>query len=67
MAMVSIVFQAMLAKFNKTCLCLKDVGFAFALITESIRTSVLDDQFPAKNERSKSYDEGLDDYKEGKR
>ncbi|XP_013908436.1 PREDICTED: rho GTPase-activating protein 21 isoform X4 [Thamnophis sirtalis] len=34
---------------------------------ESIRTSVLDDQFPAKNERSKSYDEGLDDYKEGKR
>ncbi|KAG8138882.1 hypothetical protein E2320_001664, partial [Naja naja] len=34
---------------------------------ESIRTSVLDDQFPGKNERSKSYDEGLDDYKEGKR
>ncbi|XP_058036507.1 rho GTPase-activating protein 21 isoform X3 [Ahaetulla prasina] len=34
---------------------------------ESIRTSDLDDQFPAKNERSKSYDEGLDDYKEGKR
>ncbi|XP_063159581.1 rho GTPase-activating protein 21 isoform X1 [Candoia aspera] len=33
---------------------------------ESIRTSVLDDQFPAKSERSKSYDEGLDDYREGK-
>ncbi|XP_060540271.1 rho GTPase-activating protein 21 isoform X3 [Pantherophis guttatus] len=34
---------------------------------ESIRTSDLDDQLPAKNERSKSYSEGLDDYKEGKR
>ncbi|CAI5788887.1 GTPase-activating 21 isoform X1 [Podarcis lilfordi] len=33
---------------------------------ESIRTSVLDGQFPAKSERSKSYDEGLDDYREGK-
>uniref|UniRef100_A0A670YE94 Rho GTPase activating protein 21 n=1 Tax=Pseudonaja textilis TaxID=8673 RepID=A0A670YE94_PSETE len=33
---------------------------------ESIRTSVLDEQFPGKNERSKSYGEGLDDYKEGK-
>uniref|UniRef100_A0A8C5S6I6 Rho GTPase activating protein 21 n=1 Tax=Laticauda laticaudata TaxID=8630 RepID=A0A8C5S6I6_LATLA len=33
---------------------------------ESIRTSVLDDQFSGKNERSKSYGEGLDDYKEGK-
>ncbi|XP_044281145.1 rho GTPase-activating protein 21 isoform X2 [Varanus komodoensis] len=33
---------------------------------ESIRTSILDSQFPAKNERSKSYDEGLDDYREGK-
>uniref|UniRef100_A0A6J0UGK0 Rho GTPase-activating protein 21 isoform X1 n=2 Tax=Pogona vitticeps TaxID=103695 RepID=A0A6J0UGK0_9SAUR len=33
---------------------------------ESIRTSIVDVQFPAKSERSKSYDEGLDDYKEGK-
>ncbi|XP_053116639.1 rho GTPase-activating protein 21 isoform X4 [Hemicordylus capensis] len=33
---------------------------------ESIRTSVPDSQFPAKSERSKSYDEGLDDYREGK-
>lgn len=35
-------------------------------VTESIRTSVVDGQFPAKSERSKSYDEGLDDYREGK-
>ncbi|XP_066485101.1 rho GTPase-activating protein 21 isoform X2 [Tiliqua scincoides] len=33
---------------------------------ESIRTSVMDGAFPAKSERSKSYDEGLDDYREGK-
>ncbi|KAH0627522.1 hypothetical protein JD844_003319 [Phrynosoma platyrhinos] len=33
---------------------------------ESIRASVVDGQFPAKSERSKSYDEGLDDYREGK-
>ncbi|XP_062983665.1 rho GTPase-activating protein 21 isoform X2 [Elgaria multicarinata webbii] len=33
---------------------------------ESIRTSVLEGQFPAKSERSKSYDEGLDDYREEK-
>ncbi|XP_039378334.1 rho GTPase-activating protein 21 isoform X3 [Mauremys reevesii] len=31
---------------------------------ESIRPSILDGQSPAKTERSKSYDEGLDDYKE---
>uniref|UniRef100_A0A8C8RUD9 Rho GTPase-activating protein 21 n=1 Tax=Pelusios castaneus TaxID=367368 RepID=A0A8C8RUD9_9SAUR len=31
---------------------------------ESIRPSILDGQSPAKPERSKSYDEGLDDYRE---
>uniref|UniRef100_A0A8D0HMX4 Rho GTPase activating protein 21 n=1 Tax=Sphenodon punctatus TaxID=8508 RepID=A0A8D0HMX4_SPHPU len=31
---------------------------------ESIRASVLDNQFQGKTERSKSYDEGLDDYRE---
>ncbi|XP_067418483.1 rho GTPase-activating protein 21 isoform X2 [Emydura macquarii macquarii] len=31
---------------------------------ESIRPSILDGQSPAKTERSKSYDEGLDDYRE---
>uniref|UniRef100_A0ACB8FVW0 Rho GTPase-activating protein 21 n=1 Tax=Sphaerodactylus townsendi TaxID=933632 RepID=A0ACB8FVW0_9SAUR len=33
---------------------------------ESIRISIQDGQFAAKSERSKSYDEGLDDYREGK-
>ncbi|KAL8165056.1 UNVERIFIED_CONTAM: Rho GTPase-activating protein 21 [Gekko kuhli] len=33
---------------------------------ECLRTDIQDDQLITKNERSKSYDEGLDDYKEGK-
>ncbi|XP_060638392.2 rho GTPase-activating protein 21 isoform X3 [Anolis sagrei] len=33
---------------------------------ETIRASIVDGQFPTKSERSKSYDEGLDDYREGK-
>ncbi|XP_060104334.1 rho GTPase-activating protein 21 isoform X1 [Heteronotia binoei] len=33
---------------------------------ECLRTDIEDDQFTSKNERSKSYDEGLDDYREGK-
>ncbi|XP_054847067.1 rho GTPase-activating protein 21 [Eublepharis macularius] len=33
---------------------------------ESIRISVQDGQIATKSERSKSYDEGLDDYREGK-
>ncbi|XP_070600274.1 rho GTPase-activating protein 21-like [Erythrolamprus reginae] len=42
------------------------IGHQLSSGHELIRTSVLDYQFPAKNERSKSYD-GLDDYKKGKR
>lgn len=36
----------------------------FQFVLESIRPSVLDSQPAAKTERSKSYDEGLDDYRE---
>lgn len=36
----------------------------FCLFVESIRPSVLDSQPATKTERSKSYDEGLDDYRE---